>query len=86
MELSRNWHWMWSTFYYHRKHGGYLFALFKISKKFLSSLFKVIFFTIFFQKQRKEIYQHRLSGIINSVIGKKAWYRPKFNDQENQAS
>ena len=85
MELSRNWHWMWSTFYYYKKYDGYLFALFKISKKLLSSLFKVIFFTIFFQKQKKEIYKHRLSGIINSIIGKTAWYRPKFNDQENQA-
>tara|TARA_B100000686_G_scaffold121739_1_gene128885 strand:+ start:799 stop:1680 length:882 start_codon:yes stop_codon:yes gene_type:complete len=84
MELSRNWHWMWSTFYYHKKHGGFLFALFKISKKLLSSLFKVILFTIFLQKQKREIYKHRLSGIINSINGKKAWYRPKFNDQENQ--
>ena len=22
MELSRNWHWMWSTFYFHKKHYG----------------------------------------------------------------
>ena len=26
MELSRNWHWMWSTFYYHKKYKGFLFA------------------------------------------------------------
>ena len=23
MELSRNWHWMWSTFYYHKKYKGF---------------------------------------------------------------
>tara|TARA_Y100000590_G_scaffold369313_1_gene430479 strand:- start:315 stop:1178 length:864 start_codon:yes stop_codon:yes gene_type:complete len=80
MELSRNWHWMWSTFYYHKKHHGYLFALLKISKKLFSSFLKVIIFTIFFQKQKKEIYKHRLGGIINSILGKKAWYRPNFKD------
>ena len=26
---------------------------------------------------KKEIYKHRLSGIINSILGKKAWYRPR---------
>jgi len=80
MELSRNWHWMWSTFYYHKKHHGYLFALLKISKKLFSSFLKVIIFTIFFQKQKKEIYKHRLGGIINSILSKKAWYRPNFKD------
>ena len=27
MEISRNWHWMWSTFYYHKKYKGFLIAL-----------------------------------------------------------
>ncbi len=44
MELSRNWHWMWSTFYYNRKHYGYFYSLVKISGKFLSSLINLIFF------------------------------------------
>jgi len=26
MELSRNWHWMWSTFYYHKKYKGFLIS------------------------------------------------------------
>ena len=30
MELSRNWHWMWSTFYFNKKHYGYLFSILKI--------------------------------------------------------
>ena len=30
MELSRNWHWMWSTFYYHKKYSGFIVALFKV--------------------------------------------------------
>ena len=78
MELSRNWHWMWSTFYFHKKHYGYLSALLKIIPKLSSSLIKFIIFLITFQKYKSEIYKHRLSGIINSVLLRKSWYRPKL--------
>ena len=78
MELSRNWHWMWSTFYFHKKHYGYLTAMIKILPKLSSSFIKFIIFLITFQKYKSEIYKHRLSGIINSVLLKKSWYRPKL--------
>ena len=78
MELSRNWHWMWSTFYFHKKHYGYLSALLKILPKLSSSLIKFIIFLTTFQKYKSEIYKHRLSGIINSVLLRKSWYRPKL--------
>ena len=38
MELSRNWHWMWSTFYFNKKHYGYFNSLIKVSGKFFSSI------------------------------------------------
>ena len=78
MELSRNWHWMWSTFYFHKKHYGYLSAIIKILPKFSSSLIKFIIFLVTFQKYKSEIYKHRLLGIINSVLLRKSWYRPKL--------
>ena len=78
MELSRNWHWMWSTFYFHKKHYGYLSAMIKIFPKLSSSLIKFIFFLMTFQKYKSEIYKHRLLGIINSVLLRKSWYRPKL--------
>ena len=79
MELSRNWHWMWSSFYFNKKHYGYLFALIKIFPKFFSSLFKFIFYLIIFKKNKSDIYKHRLLGIINSVLLKKSWYRLSVN-------
>jgi len=79
MELSRNWHWMWSSFYFNKKHYGYLFALIKIFPKFFSSLFKFIFYLIIFKKDKSDIYKYRLLGIINSVLLKKSWYRPFLN-------
>ena len=83
MELSRNWHWMWSTFYFHKKHYGYLSAMIKIFPKLSSSLIKFIFFLITFQKYKSEIYKHRLLGIINSVLLRKSWYRPKLKMYNN---
>tara|TARA_B100001057_G_scaffold497970_2_gene603615 strand:+ start:1646 stop:2497 length:852 start_codon:yes stop_codon:yes gene_type:complete len=78
MELSRNWHWMWSTFYYNRKHYGYLKSLIKVSRKFFSAFIKMIFFALLFQTKKRKIYFQRFSGLLNSIIGKKSWYRPKI--------
>ena len=79
IELTRNWHWMWSTFYYHKKHKNFLIALIIIFPKLFSSIFKVIFFSLVFNKKQRKIYYQRLSGIINSIIGKKSWYRPSLD-------
>ncbi|MDC0472361.1 glycosyltransferase family 2 protein [Pelagibacteraceae bacterium] len=77
MELSRNWHWMWSTFYYNKKYNGYFIALIKVLPKLISSIFKMLFYSIIFNKIKKKIYFQRFSGLINSILGKKSWYRPK---------
>ena len=84
-EKLRNWHWMWSTFYYHKKHFGYLYAVYKIYGKFFRSLFNIILFTIMFNKKQRSIYLSRASGIINAMIGSKSFYRVSLptNDQEN---
>tara|TARA_X000000950_G_C13834460_1_gene627563 strand:+ start:625 stop:1476 length:852 start_codon:yes stop_codon:yes gene_type:complete len=78
MELSRNWHWMWSTFYFNKKHYGYLNSLTQVSGKFFSSFIKMIFFTLIFKKKERKIYFQRFSGLLNSILGKKSWYRPKI--------
>ena len=80
MELSRNWHWMWSSFYFYKKNHNFIFALVKISKKFVTSLIKIIYYTLNLNQNKRKIYFQRLSGITNSILGKKSWYRPKFDD------
>ena len=79
MELSRNWHWMWSTFYFIKKHEGFLYALLHVSGKLISGLFKYIFYLLTFKNSKKLIYKRRISGLFNSIIGKPSWYRP-FNN------
>ena len=77
MELSRNWHWMWSTFYYHKKHKGFIVSFIIILPKLISATFKIFLYLTTNNKEKKKIYFQRFSGIINSLIGKKSWYRPK---------
>ncbi len=79
MEKSRNWHWMWSTFYFHKKHYGYFIALIKILPKFLSAIIKLIYFTLTSNKEKQDIYRSRFNGILNSILLRKSWYRPKIN-------
>jgi N-acetylglucosaminyl-diphospho-decaprenol L-rhamnosyltransferase len=78
MELSRNWHWMWSTFYFNKKHYGFLNSLSKVFFKLLSSLIKTIFYTVSLNNKKRKIYYQRFSGLFNSIIGKKSWYRPNI--------
>jgi N-acetylglucosaminyl-diphospho-decaprenol L-rhamnosyltransferase len=76
MELSRNWHWMWSTFYYTKKYKGLFFAIILTSRKFISSILKYIFYLIIRNESKKCIYKQRMSGLLNAMIGKNSWYRP----------
>ena len=76
MELSRNWHWMWSTFNYHRKYKGFFVSFFIILPKMSSAIIKIVVYTLTFSKKKK-IYYQRLSGLINAIMGKSSWYRPK---------
>ena len=77
MELSRNWHWMWSTFNYHKKYKGFFVSFVIILPKLSSAIIKVLIYSLFYNKDKRAIYYQRLSGLINAIIGKSSWYRPK---------
>ncbi len=79
LEKNRNWHWMWSTFYFNKKYRGFLLAFIFIFPKLISSILKTIFYQLIFNKDKKIIYFYRLSGILNSILGKKSWYRPSLD-------
>ena len=77
VELSRNWHWMWSTFNYNKKYKGFFISFLIVLPKLLSSIIKVVIYSVLFNKEKKKIYYQRLSGLINAIMGKSSWYRPK---------
>ena len=78
IEYSRNWHWMWSKFYFNRKHYGYLYSLIKVFSNLISAKIKFFYYLLTFNSYKRKIYQMRYLGLINSMIGKKSWYRPKI--------
>ena len=80
VEFSRNWHWMWSKFYFNKKHYGLFQALSKISINFLSSVIKYLFYSITLNNYKKNIYKMRLAGAANSIMGKPSWFRPNIKN------
>ncbi len=78
IEINRNWHLMWSTFYYYKKHFGIITAYKKILPKLFSALLNILFYTLIFNRQKRRIYYARLSGLLNSIMGNKSWFRPNL--------
>ena len=76
IELCRNWHWMWSLYYYNFKHFG-LFAAYKITAyRFISSFTKMSLSILLMKKKNYLIHKYRLLGLINAYKGKSSWLRP----------
>ena len=57
IELSRNWHWMWSKFYFNKKHYGYINATLKILNNLISAKIKFFYYFITFNNSKKKIYK-----------------------------
>ena len=74
-EYLRNWHWMWSKYYYNKKHYGMLIALIKIFFNLVSAIFKYVFYSLTLNNYKKNIFKMRISGILNSILGNKSKYR-----------
>ena len=78
IEYSRNWHWMWSKFYFNLKYYGYLIAFLKTLPSMISSIIKILFYFLTINRYKKKIYLMRFLGLYNSMMGKSSWYRPKI--------
>jgi len=74
----KNWHFMWSSFYFYRKNYSYVYALKKLLGKFLRSLFKMIFYSITFKKNLKNKYLYRFLGLLSSILGRPSNFRGKI--------
>ena len=78
VELSRNWHWIWSKFYYQKKHNNYLVALINGFPTFLSAILKCVLYLLIFNTKKRAIYFYRAMGYLNALLGRKSYYRPKI--------
>ena len=78
IEFSRNWHWMWSKFYFNKKHYSYSKAILIGLPTLINSMIKLFYYFVTHNKFKKKIYTMRFLGLINSMFGKKSWYRPQI--------
>ena len=78
IHFTRAWHWMWSKYYFNKKHLGTLNASIKIIINILFTLIDLV--KNYFQKKKNnvKICRMRISGGLNALQGKKAWYRPEI--------
>ena len=75
----REWHWMWSSFYFYKKNYNYFYALNKIFGKFVKAFFKLIFYILIFNKNEKEKYKYRFLGILNGILCRPSSFRDNNN-------
>lgn len=75
MELQRNWHFMWSLYYFNKKHYGVLFAIKVTVKRFISSFFKKYFYLMLNNKKKHLIYKYRFDGLLNSYLNNRSFLR-----------
>jgi N-acetylglucosaminyl-diphospho-decaprenol L-rhamnosyltransferase len=78
VEFARNWHWIWSKFYFNKKHYGYAIAFLEGFPKFFSNLIKYIFYSLIRNSIKQKIYLNRVSGFFNAALNKRSWYRSQF--------
>jgi GT2 family glycosyltransferase len=76
-DKCRNWHWMLSKFYFKKKHHGYPKAFLESLPILITSIIKFIYYFITNNEFKKKIYIMRFSGLLNSILRKKSWYRPQ---------
>ena len=77
IEILRNWHWMWSKFYFKKKYKGFMYAFLSSLFPLLTTAFKSALF-LMINKNKSKIYLNRLSGLVNSILGNKSFKRPQI--------
>lgn len=74
IKYIRDWHLMWSKFYYYKKNFSFIRGIFETYKSFISAFLKTIYFYSINNEKYKK-YFNRFSGLLNSYMGIKSWKR-----------
>lgn len=76
IKLLRQWHYMWSKFYFHKKNFGFLKALKVCFPFFVKDLIFLILNSMFLKKEKAMLRLTRISGLTNSFLALKSSKRP----------
>ena len=72
----REWHYMWSMFYFYKKNYSYFFAVKKTYHFILKDLFVIVISILFLNYKTIRLRFFRLFGIISSMLGLNSFLRP----------
>ena len=75
MKNLRSWHYMWSMFYYEKKHYGYFRAFNKTYKLLIFDVLKIFWFSITLNKKDLVNRYFRLYGLVSALLLKRSFYR-----------
>jgi N-acetylglucosaminyl-diphospho-decaprenol L-rhamnosyltransferase len=71
----KDWHYMWSSFYFYKKNYNYIYALIKLLGKFLKAFVKMMFYSITSKKNLKNKYLFRFLGLLSSILCRPSNFR-----------
>ena len=74
-ELSRNWHFMWSSLYFKKKYENNNEYILYFFKNLIKYLFKTIFFAFILNKKKTILNLMRLRACVNFLTIKKSSFR-----------
>ncbi len=77
IKLLRQWHFMWSKFYFYKKNFGFLKAFKVCFPFFVKDLTFLILNLISFNKEKTKLRLSRINGLTNSFLGLRSSRRPK---------
>ena len=78
-DKCRNWHWGWSKVYFEKKYFNIFLVYFKFSSLLVLQSLKIIFYITLLNKKEVINKSMRFLGVLNSLLGRSSWYRPKLN-------
>ena len=70
-----SWHFIWSKYYFYKKHYGLFLSFIIFLPILIRTIFKIIYSKILNKSEDLEKYKIRLDGLFNSIKGKKSFMR-----------
>jgi N-acetylglucosaminyl-diphospho-decaprenol L-rhamnosyltransferase len=70
-----SWHFIWSKFYFYKKHYGFLVSIIYFVPIIIRILFKIILFTLKREEKKIKKYKTRWSGLISSIKNQTSYKR-----------
>ena len=75
MNISRIWHFTWSSIYFQKKFSKNYKYMFSIIKIIFFSLFKIFFFSLFYNKEKIIINNTKVVACIAHIFNRGSYYR-----------